>query len=144
MLEWTGGCLCGAIRYEVNAPKSENWYCHCRMCQKWTGSAVATDAIIAKSDIRITKGEPKFYRSSSFAERGFCADCGSPMFFRALKDEWISIQTGTLDDPEWAPPTGHYGIEGKISWLTIVDDLPHQVTEDDEWHKERSAEDADD
>jgi len=98
------------------------------MCQRWTGSVVATDAIIAKKELQITKGEPKYYQSSSLAERGFCADCGSPLFFRSRTDDWISLQTGTLDDPEVAPPSGHYGIEGKISWLRIDDDLPQVCT----------------
>ena len=136
METWTGGCLCGAIRYSVTAQQSENWYCHCRMCQRWTGSVVATDAIVKKKDLRITKGEPKYYRSSHFAERGFCSDCGSPLIFRAIDDDWLSIQTGTLDDPEVAPPAGHYGVEGKISWLKIVDNLPHLPTEDDPWYQQ--------
>ena len=136
MKTWTGGCLCGAIRYEATPEKSENWYCHCRMCQRWSGSVVATDAIIKKNDLKITKGEPKYYRSSSYAERGFCADCGSPLIFRATKDDWLSLQTGTLDDPEVAPPAGHYGIEGRISWLEISDDLPQMRTEDDPWQQE--------
>lgn len=132
MNKWTGGCLCGAIRYEVTAPKSENWYCHCRMCQRWTGSVVATDTIVAAASFRITRGKPKYYRSSAYAERGFCADCGSPLVFRAIDDDRISIQTGTLDDPGVAPPTGHYGIEGKVSWLEIADDLPRMRSKE-EW-----------
>ena len=136
---WTGGCLCGAIRYEATPTKSENWYCHCRMCQRWTGSVVATDAIVKKDEFEITKGKPKFYKSSTYAERGFCADCGSPMIFRAIEEDWLSIQTGTLDDPGVAPPSGHYGVEGKISWLNIADDLPHMRTEDDEWQQKHSG-----
>jgi hypothetical protein len=129
MNKWTGGCLCGAIRYEATPEKSENWYCHCRMCQRWSGSIVATDAIIARKDLEITKGEPKYYQSSAWAERGFCADCGSSLFFRSTQDDTISLQTGTLDDPELARPSGHYGVEGKISWLKIDDDLPQVCTE---------------
>jgi hypothetical protein len=110
------------------------------MCQRWTGSVVAASAIIPKAELSITKGEPKYYRSSSFVERGFCQDCGSPLFFRPIKDDWLSIQTGTLDDPELAPPVGHYGVEGRISWLKIEDDLPCERTEDDEWYQKRSSE----
>ena len=129
METWTGGCLCGALRYEATVTKPENWYCHCRMCQKATGTAVSTSAIIKKKQLRILKGTPKFYQSSSSIERGFCADCGSPMFFRPIGEDWVSILSGTLDDPEVAPPAGHYGIESKISWLTIEDDLIQQRTE---------------
>ena len=143
MEKWTGGCLCGAIRYEVTADKSENWFCHCRMCQRWSGSVVATDAIVAKGDLRITRGTPKFYQSSDIAERGFCENCGSPMIFRAIRDDWLSIQTGTLDNPELAPPSGHYGVEGRISWLKLADDLPQMRTEDDEWQQQRGGGDSD-
>ncbi len=128
---WTGGCLCGALRYEAAVSESENWYCHCRMCQKATGSAVSTSAIIKKNQLRMLKGTAKFYQSSTDFERGFCANCGSPMFFRPIKEDWIAILTGTLDDPEVAPPQGHYGIESRISWLKIVDDLKQQRTEND-------------
>jgi len=128
---WTGGCLCGALRYEATVAKSENWYCHCRMCQKATGSAVSTSAIIKKSQLRMLKGKAKFYQSSADIERGFCENCGSPIFFRPIKEDWISILSGTLDDPEVAPPEGHYGIESRVSWLKIVDDLKQECTEED-------------
>ena len=128
---WTGGCLCGALRYEAAVSESENWYCHCRMCQKATGSVVSTSAIIKKSQLRMLKGTAKFYQSSTDIERGFCANCGSPMFFRPIKEDWVSILSGTLDDPEVAPPQGHYGVESRISWLKIVDDLKQQCTEHD-------------
>ena len=131
MKVWTGGCLCGALRYEAAVSESENWYCHCRMCQKATGSVVSTSAIIKKNQLRMLKGTAKFYQSSTDIERGFCANCGSPMFFRPIKEDWISIHSGTLDDPEVAPPDGHYGVESRISWLKIVDDLKQQCTEHD-------------
>jgi hypothetical protein len=131
MKNWKGGCLCGALRYEATVSESENWYCHCRMCQKATGSAVSTSAIIKKSQLRMLKGTAKYYQSSTDIERGFCDNCGSPMFFRPIKEDWISILSGTLDDPEVAPPEGHYGIESRISWLKIVDDLKQKCTEED-------------
>lgn len=132
MEKWKGGCLCGAVRYEATVSKSENWYCHCRMCQKATGSVVSTSAIVKKAELRILKGRAKFYQSSTAIERGFCERCGSPMFFRPITEDWISILSGTLDDPEVAPPEGHYGIESWISWLKIVDDLKQLPTEEDE------------
>ena len=141
MQTWTGGCLCGAIRYEATPENPETWYCHCRMCQRSSGSVVATDAIIRKSEFKITRGEPKFFQSSSFAERGFCPDCGSPLIFRPVKEDWLSIQTGTLDDPSVAPPAGHYGIESRVPWHVIDESLPQMRCEDDEWFSERSGSD---
>lgn len=141
MQKWTGGCLCGAVRYEATVSESENWYCHCGMCQKATGSVVSTSAIIKKAELRILKGAAKYYQSSGSIERGFCANCGSPMFFRPIKEDWISILSGTLDDPEVAPPEGHYGIESKISWLRIVDGLKQLTTEDDVLLQEKKPKD---
>ena len=77
------------------------------------------------------KGTAKFYQSSTDIERGFCANCGSPMFFRPISEDWVAILSGTLDDPEVAPPQGHYGVESRVSWLKIVDDLKQQCTEHD-------------
>jgi len=128
-MSWTGGCLCGAVRYEARVSASENWYCHCSMCQKSSGSVVSTSAIVPKARLHMTTGDAKFYQSSEFVERGFCADCGSPMFFRPTNEDWISILSGTLDDPELAPPEGHYGVESWISWLKIEDDLKKEHTE---------------
>ena len=139
METWTGGCLCGAIRYEATPTEPENLYCHCRMCQRWTGSVVATGTIVKKHEFKITKGEPTFFESSHYAERGFCTNCGSPLIFRAVEEDWLAIQTGTFDNPEVAPPVAHYGVEGRISWLTIVDDLPHVRTEEDEWQQKHSG-----
>jgi hypothetical protein len=51
----------------------------------------------------------------------------------------LAIQTGTFDDPEVAPPVAHYGVEGRVSWLKIVDDLPHVRTEEDEWQQKHSG-----
>jgi hypothetical protein len=130
-MTWAGGCLCGAIRDEAKVTTSENWYCHCRMCQKATVSVVSTSAIVPKSRLQIIKGDPKFYRSSQYTDRGFCSDCGSPMFFRPTNEDWISILSGTLDDPELAPPEGHYGVESWISWLKVEDDLKKEPTQPD-------------
>lgn len=132
MSEWSGGCLCGEVRYEADGTNAENWFCHCRMCQQWSGSVVSTDAIVPKKDFRITNGEPQYYRSSPGFDRGFCGNCGSSLVFRSVHQDWISIQTGTLDDPEVAPPSGHYGVEGRISWLKTDDGLRQMRTEEDE------------
>jgi len=101
------------------------------MCQKATGTVVSTSAIIPKSRLQIIKGNPKFYKSSKNVERGFCSNCGSPLFFRPTNEDWMSILSGSLDDPELAPPQGHYGVESWISWLKIDDDLLKERTQPD-------------
>ena len=129
----TGGCLCGAVRYEAIRPPHHAEYCHCRMCQKWTGSPVEASAAIWADSFRITRGEPKFYKSSDIIERGFCGDCGSSLLSRYFNPDqpYVWVCVGTLDRPEDAPPTHHFGIESQVPWLTIDDNLPRAHSEED-------------
>ncbi len=128
----TGGCMCGAVRYEATEPPQEVGYCHCRMCQKTTGNLFYPYATFRSDAFRITQGEPKFYKSSAWLERGFCANCGTQVYDHYLKgSDRVSASIGSLDHPEDWPPTNHFGVESQISWLTIHDDLPRMRTEED-------------
>lgn len=131
----SGGCLCGAVRYEAGVPPERAHYCHCRMCQKAFGNVFAMFADFPTDEFRVTRGEPKFYKSSAWAERGFCADCGTPLMFRYLTPGPLSgrigVSIGSLDHPEDAPPEHHWGIESQVPWLAIDDGLPRTRTEDD-------------
>jgi hypothetical protein len=125
-LPMTGGCLCGAIRYEASEPPNLNGTCQCRKCQKWTGSAYSTFAGFPKEAFRFTQGEPKFYKSSAIMERAFCADCGSGLANRYLFPEWggrVFVGIGTLDDPEAVPLNFHFGAESQLSWVHFDDGL---------------------
>ena len=126
----TGGCLCGAVRFEVSEEPSAVGLCHCRMCQRAYGQASGIWALFGKDVLRFTKGEPKYYKSSAWMERAFCANCGSPLGARDTNGHAVLV--GTLDHPEeWPPTLGHTGIESRIAWDTINDDLPCWRTEDD-------------
>lgn len=132
----TGGCLCGAVRYEANEAPDLNGTCNCRNCQKWTGSTYLAFAGFPRAAVRFTKGEPKFYKSSAILERGFCADCGSGVANRYLFAGWdarVFVGLGTLDDPEAAPLHFHFGVESQLSWVHFNDEL----------HRARCDEDAD-
>ncbi len=123
----TGGCLCGAVRYEINEPELGSMFCHCRMCQKFTGAPVAAGTTFSIEALRFVRGAPKFYRSSDIAERGFCGDCGTSLVYRGLIGiwtKWILVFTASLDNPWDYPPTYHLGIESKLPWLPLHDDLP--------------------
>ena len=80
----TGGCLCGAVRYEASETPQRAGICHCRMCQKSNGTPFAVGVYFHKTAFRFTRGEPKLYRSSDIADRGFCSACGSRLIFRPL------------------------------------------------------------
>ena len=130
----TGGCICGAVRYEVSQlPDDDVGYCHCRMCQRALGGLFGYFVIFSGSHIggtfKFTRAEPKYYRSSEWAERGFCPECGTPLVMRG--SDGYGAMIGSLDHPQDFPPTGHSGIESQVSWLKIDDDLPRWRTEDD-------------
>jgi adenylate cyclase len=122
----TGGCLCGEIRYRVTEPPLDTNFCHCRMCQKFSGAPVTVGSTYRNSAVQFTKGEPKYYKSSPFAERGFCANCGSSLTYRPLAppitpawEDWILVYTGSLDNPAPNAPTWHLGVESQMPWLDI-------------------------
>ncbi len=124
----TGGCLCGAVRYEISAPAIDVAYCHCRMCQRFTGGTIVAGAFFPSVAVRFTQGDLKYYQSSPIAERGFCADCGSSVIYKSLARQkfaeayWVFL--ASLDKPENFVPSWHLGIESQMPWLDVRDDLP--------------------
>ena len=125
----TGGCLCGAIRFEVTAASSILDYCHCRMCQRVSGSVVTSWAEFRDEEFHCTRGLIKYYKSSQYTERGFCASCGSTLVARPLDGGKVVVATGSFDHPEAFPPNNaHCGSESQVPWLKIDDDLPHRTT----------------
>ena len=133
----TGGCLCGAVTYESTAPPVDAGLCHCRMCQKSTGSAFMAIAGYARDSFRITNGDPKIYQSSSIKEKGFCSNCGSLLFDRYLVDTGLSdpdiywVQVGTLDHPDKVSMKWHVGVESQLSWIHFDDELPKSRSDED-------------
>ena len=100
----TGGCACGAVRYECDAEPMCSWVCHCRECQRSTGGGGAVNAVFNIANVKFTRGEPKFHHdvgtSGEKTHRGFCADCGSPIAAKAdLLPHVHGISVASLDDP---------------------------------------------
>jgi adenylate cyclase len=129
----TGGCLCGSIRYEITGKALGSMLCHCRMCQKYSGAPMLEGTTFSAEAFRLTKGKPKYYKSSAIAERGFCADCGGPIVYRGLIGywtSWIVVTTGSFDEPKRFPPTYHLGTESSLPWLKVLDDLPRTTCQD--------------
>ncbi len=142
----TGGCLCGAIRYESTEPPNWVKYCHCRICQQAYGGLYAVGLEFPGEAFRYTKGEVTYYQSSSWAKRGFCANCGSPVDHLYVNDPDPIVCIGTLDHPEDWPPGSHVGIESKVPWYVISDDLPQRlgyVSEDAEAAKAEVRDEGD-
>jgi len=120
-----GGCLCGAVRYRVTVAPIDGGYCHCRMCQKSSGAPAQVSAEIPIEGFALIKGTPKAYRSSDWAVRHFCPECGSQLTFRPAADPtFVSINVPTLDRPEALPPVKHIFCASQLSWFRVADDLP--------------------
>ena len=121
---YEGGCQCGAVRYALNMAPQRSHYCHCRMCQRAVGGLFAALAGAKKDVFQWTRGTPGFFASSTLAQRGFCAACGTPLSFAYHEASWIYVTIGSLDDPSAAKPERHFGIESRVHWLEIDDQLP--------------------
>ncbi|MDX6751745.1 GFA family protein [Geminicoccaceae bacterium 1502E] len=132
LLGLTGGCLCGAVRYRTAARPLHTSFCHCRMCQQATGGPFAVWCAFPAEGVAWIRGSPRLFRSSALAERGFCADCGTPLLFRYVEQpERLSLAAGSLDDPGQVTPERHWGIESRLPWPALDDGLPGRRTEDD-------------
>lgn len=127
----TGGCQCGAVRYEWTEPPKHASVCYCRMCQKASGQPFMAFAGGRREHLRFTAGAPAVFRSSNLAERGFCAACGTPLTYAFDGTGRISVTMGSLDDPEAVRPQHQYGIESKVAWFDDILALPARRTE--EW-----------
>jgi len=121
----TGGCLCGAVRYRLaSAPFDAGW-CHCRTCQLNSGSPAMAFASVAAGDYVVEKGEPATVKSSEFGHRGFCRECGTPLYMRAdHQPETVDFSLATLDDPAAVAPGFHIFYASRIAWAGSGDDLP--------------------
>jgi len=123
MVEMTGGCLCGQVRYSATADPAFVGVCHCANCQKQTGTAFSVVVGIPKSAMSI-QGKLKIFHdtgdSGQAVERTFCPECGSPISTDAAVMPGITlIKAGTLDDTSWIDPQRHVYCDTKQRWILI-------------------------
>jgi hypothetical protein len=124
----TGGCQCGAVRFALAAAPVRVSVCHCRMCQKASGAPFASLADIPQQNFSWTRGKPAVFRSSSIAERDFCAACGTPLSYRLIGGAKIEIMTGAFDRPDRVVPTQQFGTESRLGWVVAIANMPSQTT----------------
>ena len=126
---FTGGCLCGAVRYRATAAPLRGVICHCPMCRRHSGAPALSFVHFPASAFTWESGAPKLYRSSEFAQRGFCAICGSTlsMHEEVLADRML-IAVGSLDEPDRVRIDDHVWTKDQVSWFRIDDGLPRFVT----------------
>ena len=121
---YAGGCLCGQVRYLATAPSLNTRICHCRACQKATGSAFYARAMFPKDAVAI-EGRTARYRSSERLWRHFCPDCGTPVFAEPLDmPDRLAVTLATLDEPDAIKPQMHVWTSSRIDWLKLDDGLP--------------------
>jgi hypothetical protein len=124
-LPLTGGCLCGAVRFEVTEPLVSSGYCHCTRCQRRTGTAASPGARIAPGSLRVLAGEEhiKAYEPDEGFAKVFCSACGSSLWSRSQEDpDIVSIRLGAFDDDPGIRPTYRQFVGYAASWEPIPDD----------------------
>jgi hypothetical protein len=124
----SGGCLCGDIRYRIEAPPVEALFCHCCMCRRAHGAPVVAWLTVPRAGFAVT-GNPVAYRSSPKALRCFCGRCGTPLTWEAVANPaLVDVGIATLDDPAAVAPTLHLWTESRIAWFDTSDHLPRCAT----------------
>ena len=128
---FSGGCACGAIRYECSAESVTSLNCHCRDCQRGSGSAYAALLSVPVAAFTPMKGDPKFYRVTADSQypvdRGFCPECGSAVFLKVQR-MWdlgfAYLLAASLDDPSWVRPVVDLWTSSAQPWDYMNPTLP--------------------
>ena len=120
----TGGCLCGAVRFEVTSPPIASSYCHCTRCQRRTGGATSAQARLAPDSLRILSGEDAlgtFAPETGFPKL-FCSRCGSALFSRSPDSTIWSVRLGAFDSDPGIRPQWRQFVAYAAPWEPIPDD----------------------
>lgn len=118
-----GGCLCGACRYTTEAAPINIRACHCRRCQKATGSAFFARVLVPLDRVQM-QGPVGWHDGGTGLRRGFCTMCGSPLFSERVSANTIGLAMGSLDDADRFAPTEHVWVSARQAWLCLDDGLP--------------------
>ena len=123
-----GGCLCGAVRYEILGEPRSVSLCHCRSCRRASGAPVVSWFVVSREQLSLS-GEVVLYSSSSPVTRGFCGKCGTPItYFHAEDPNLIELTTASLDQPERVVPTREIWLSEKIAWMPTDSKREHFLT----------------
>ena len=126
-----GGCLCGAVRFEVDRAMGPFELCHCGRCRKVSGSAFLATVSVRRGELRFLSGrelirtyEAPMVESPPAYRVCFCSTCGTCVPDPNVESEWFEIAAGSLDDDPQIRPDKHIFIDCKAPWFQIDDDLP--------------------
>lgn len=121
-----GGCLCGGVRFSITGKLGPAGYCHCKQCQRASGSAFAANAPVRARYFTLRSGAElvREYESSPGKYRAFCGRCGFPLYSRRDSEpELRRIRLGTLDGDPGRRPLAHVWVSAKAPWHEITDSL---------------------
>ena len=127
MSDWTGGCLCGTVRFRLDSEPFDAGWCHCRTCQLNSGSPAMVFGTVPVPDYRFVAGESEVRRvsSSSFGHRAFCGKCGTPLYTHVEhQPDTLDFSVATLDEPGRVRPGFHIFWSSRVSWADCDDGLP--------------------
>lgn len=124
----TGGCLCGAVRYEYNGDAGPANYCHCADCRRCTGSAFNVGVRVEAQRLRILRGSPKAFGKTGDSgyqlTRHFCPECGSPLYTSSPQHSGsYFLKAGCLDDATVVRATHQSWVKSRVPWAAISSDL---------------------
>jgi len=124
-----GGCVCGAVRYQLRGQPTNSMLCHCQTCRKAAGAPIVAWLTFAVEQFSVVRGAPAEYRSSAPVVRTFCSSCGTPLtYVHADRPAEVDVTTCSLDDPDACPPTHHSWVRDSPRWLHCNDGLPAYST----------------
>ncbi len=124
MSAMTGGCSCGAVRWEATSLRKDVTLCHCAQCRRTSGHYWAATHV-NMADFRLTHQEGlQWYTSSQWAKRGFCNQCGASLFYQMNDEGGIGIAAGSVDTPTALNAAKHIFTDDKGDYYELADDLP--------------------
>jgi hypothetical protein len=139
MTEMGGGCACGRVRYVAEVDSDDAYLCHCRMCQRATGSVSIAFKNVPKASVRWER-RPDYYQSSPIAQRGYCSECGTSLTFEHPDHDKMDLTVGSFDEPGRFVPKSHFGVESMHRAWIDTEGLPEQRSDEyqpliDRWTK---------
>ncbi|HEX4305824.1 MAG TPA: GFA family protein [Solirubrobacterales bacterium] len=119
-----GGCLCGAVRFEVRAPFTSARYCHCHRCQHRTGVASAASARIDVAHFEVLAGAEliRSWDPEDGMPKAFCVDCGGHLFSGSLDGDFVAVRLGAVDGDPGIRPEVRQWVSSAAPWEPIPDD----------------------
>jgi len=139
----TGGCQCGAVRYELRSERIISYVCHCRECQKQSAAAFGMSVPVLTSTLQTTGPLSMYQRdtdSGSRTECWFCSACGTRIYHQSVHSrDFLTLKGGTIDDAATLEPIAHLWVSRKQAWVVLPTDVPAFETQPDNLKAWRDA-----